>query len=152
MDRRTFVKSILAAPAALTAAVEGEPILYFVDGYHGGVRGHMPKGAWRDIVTRLGRTPGWKLCLDIEPASWVRLAEDDPQAYSQRQAIYRLTRIPRGRNGGWDFLSAVRLGADRRKQYPAASTRAKVIRASFPHLPVDTPCRSRAGPVVFRKF
>jgi len=139
VDRRTCVKSVLAAPAALTAAVEGEPILYFVDGYHGGVRGHMPKGAWRDIVTRLGRTPGWKLCLDIEPASWVRLAEDDPQTYSQLASYLQAApNSARVEMVGGTFSQPYGWALTGESNIRQLVRGLEVIRASFPHLPVDT--------------
>ena len=42
---------------------------YAVDGYHGGKYGHMPLGAFRDILQKLRENPDWKLSLDIEPVS-----------------------------------------------------------------------------------
>ncbi|MCM3626658.1 hypothetical protein M3194_04680 [Paenibacillus glycanilyticus] len=51
---------------------------YFVDGYHGGIKGHMPLGAWADVIRRLEQLPNWKLCLDIEPISWEALWRTDP--------------------------------------------------------------------------
>ena len=85
ITRRHFAQCALATLPALrsVAAERGKVLLYFVDGYHGGVRGHMPAGSWRDIVTRLQTTPAWKLCLDIEAASWSRVAEEDPQSYEK---------------------------------------------------------------------
>ena len=44
--------------------------LYFVDGYHGGIRGHMPEGSWQDILSAMERWPEWKISLEIEPESW----------------------------------------------------------------------------------
>ncbi len=85
MDRREFTRYVLLGSYALRvkAASAGRVVLYFVDGYHGGVRGHMPSGAWRDILTRIGSTPEWKLCLDIEAASWKALKNRDPQSYAK---------------------------------------------------------------------
>lgn len=60
--------------------------LSFVDGYHGGIRGHMPVGAWRDVLNVLRETPEWKLCLDIEPASWSRLRTEDPDGFAELSA------------------------------------------------------------------
>jgi len=54
---------------------------YFVDGYHGGIKGHMPLGAWADVLRRLEEHPEWKLCLDIEPISWDVLRRTDPASY-----------------------------------------------------------------------
>jgi alpha-mannosidase len=75
VNRREFSR-LISAGAALTAAgpalpqSESTPTVYFVDGYHGGVRGHMPPGSWRDILNVMREIPQWKLCLDIEPESW----------------------------------------------------------------------------------
>jgi hypothetical protein len=91
MKRREFMQSALAAGYALRAAgADPTPLLYFVDGYHGGVRGHMPPGSWRDIVTRLDTTPEWKLCLEIEPASWRALADRDIEAYTRLTQYLRV--------------------------------------------------------------
>src|SRR5262245_36364709 len=81
MRRRDFAKSIGAALSAPPLFSQDTPTVYFVDGYHGGVRGHMPRGAWRDILNVMREIPQWKLCLDIEPESWDVLRRDDPQAY-----------------------------------------------------------------------
>jgi alpha-mannosidase len=81
MTRREFAAGFGSALAAGSDA----PTLYYVDGYHGGIRGHMPAGSWRDILNVLRETPAWKLCLDIEPASWDQLRREDPQAYRELQ-------------------------------------------------------------------
>ncbi len=89
MNRRQFSKMLSVAGGASSfqmakaePAREGStPTFYFADGYHGGVKGHMPAGAWRDILNTMRAVPHWKLCLDIEPASWDVLLRDDPDAY-----------------------------------------------------------------------
>jgi hypothetical protein len=80
-SRRSFVKGAAAA-GALPARAQG-PVLYFVDGYHGGSRGHMPPGSWRDILNRLRDFPDWKLSLEVEPDSWDDLRREDPEAYRE---------------------------------------------------------------------
>lgn len=60
-----------------------ESTLYYVDGYHGGIRGHMPLGCWRDILEALRTHPDWKLSLDVEPVSFDFLAQRDPRAYDE---------------------------------------------------------------------
>lgn len=94
MDRREFTKRLSLSSFVLgfdIAKAQSEepdktPILYYVDGYHGGVKGHMPAGSWRDILNALREFPHWKLCLDIEPASWDVLKREDPQAYLELKA------------------------------------------------------------------
>ena len=83
--------------AAQTAAAAATPTLYYVDGYHGGSRGHMPAGSWRDILNAMRAIPEWKMSLDIEPASWDDLRREDPQAYHELQNSLKTERgCPRG--------------------------------------------------------
>ena len=92
MNRREFAKGLGAALTASHLADEAAaqaphagatPTLYYVDGYHGGSRGHMPAGSWRDILNAMRTIPEWKISLDIEPASWDDLRREDPQAYRE---------------------------------------------------------------------
>lgn len=93
MNRRDFAKRFGAAVAGYGSAMGqtqeggGAPTLYYVDGYHGGSRGHMPPGSWRDILNALRARPEWKISFDIEPASWTDLRRDDPQAYREIQRM-----------------------------------------------------------------
>ncbi len=61
--------------------------LYFVDGYHGGIRGHMPVGAWQDILHALEEWPNWKISLEIEPESFEHLRIHQPDIYRRLQAF-----------------------------------------------------------------
>ena len=90
MNRREFTKRlgfswfVGSGVAAAQSNDSGRtPTLYYVEGYHGGVEGHMPAGSWRDILNALREYPDWKLCLDVEPASWDVLRREDPQAYHE---------------------------------------------------------------------
>ena len=91
MNRREFAKGVVGGVALMSAELADSqtgstPTFYFVDGYHGGVRGHMPPGSWRDILNAMRDLPQWKLCLDIEPESWDVLRREDPQAYAELKA------------------------------------------------------------------
>lgn len=140
MNRRQFVKSALAGTQALLSYADGVPtLLYFVDGYHGGVRGHMPSGAWRDIVTRLQATPDWKLCLDIEPASWVRLAEDDPDSLAVLASFLEASAAaPRVEMVGGTFAQPYGWAMTGESNIRQLVRGLQVIHESFPNLPVDT--------------
>jgi alpha-mannosidase len=59
--------------------------LYFVDGYHGGIEGHMPEGSWEDILDAMERHPEWKISLEIEPESWDHLRIHDYEVYKRLQ-------------------------------------------------------------------
>jgi len=61
--------------------------LYFVDGYHGGIEGHMPVGSWEDILDALKRHPEWKISLEVEPESWAHLKIYDYNVYKRLQAF-----------------------------------------------------------------
>ena len=64
-------------------------MLYYVDGYHGGIRGHMPLGCWRDILEMLKKCPEWKLSIDVEPISWEFLKARDPMAYVELREMLK---------------------------------------------------------------
>ncbi len=88
INRREFIEALgLSAVGSSTLhsalAQVKEANLYYMDGYHGGVRGHMPPGCWRDILSAMGEYPAWKLSFDVEPASWQVLRQQDPQAYEE---------------------------------------------------------------------
>lgn len=68
---------------------------YAVDGYHGGKYGHMPLGAFRDILQKLRDQPHWKLSLDIEPVSWDELKLRDPATYAQLRQMILEAQNPR---------------------------------------------------------
>ncbi|RXZ80441.1 hypothetical protein EBB07_19000 [Paenibacillaceae bacterium] len=54
---------------------------YYVDGYHGGIKGHMPLGAWTDILQVYLSNPQWKISIEVEPISWAYLRDTDPVSY-----------------------------------------------------------------------
>src|SRR5262245_38552048 len=88
MQRRKFLQAMgVVSTVGLERLAYAQnasiPRLYYVDGYHGGVKGHMPPGSWRDILNTLRDLPKWKLCLDIEPASWDALKLEDPTAFAE---------------------------------------------------------------------
>jgi alpha-mannosidase len=95
-NRREFIQGLALAASANIRAValipdsnEQTPTLYFMDGYHGGVRGHMPAGCWRDILSAMREFPEWKLSLDVEPSSWEVLRRQDPEAYDELAAYLK---------------------------------------------------------------
>lgn len=98
MDRRGFLKRTSAA-LAVGAIFDRESLgadvstVFYIDGYHGGARGHMPAGSWRDILEALQKWPEWKLSLDIEPGSWEVLGREDPEAYREMQQYLADSRV-----------------------------------------------------------
>ncbi|MBM3855744.1 MAG: alpha-mannosidase, partial [Verrucomicrobia bacterium] len=54
---------------------------FLVDGYHGGILGHMPIGVFRDLFRSMELFPDWKLSLDLESDSFRYLKARDPESY-----------------------------------------------------------------------
>ena len=141
MNRRDFVTSVLIGLPVLksAAAQEDKTLLYFVDGYHGGLRGHMPAGAWRDIVTRLQTTPAWKLCLDIEAESWSRVAERDPESFEEiKQYLNQPPDSARVEMVSGTFSQPYGWAVTGESNIRQLVRGLEVIRASFPGLTIDT--------------
>ena len=96
LSRRTFLQVIAYSAAARLHAADSVlpsaakiPTLDDMDGYHGGVRGHMPEGCWRDILSAMREFPDWKISLDVEASLWEVLRRQDPQAYEELAAYLK---------------------------------------------------------------
>jgi len=61
---------------------------YFIDGYHGGIYGHLPDWQTKFMVEKLGQYPAWKINLELEPESWDTIALHDPVAYAAFQKLF----------------------------------------------------------------
>lgn len=129
---------------------------YFVDGYHGGIKGHMPLGSWADVVRRLERNPDWKLCLDIEPISWEVLRRTDPCSYD---AIKRHLLDNDGRvemvAGSYAQPYGWVIGGESNIRHLIRGK--EIIQQHFPGLIVDTyatqePCWSSSYPQILRSL
>ena len=59
---------------------------YFIDGYHGGIYGHIPTWQTRFMIDKLREYPDWKINLELEPESWDTIAADDLTAYAEFKA------------------------------------------------------------------
>jgi len=61
---------------------------YFVDGYHGGIYGHIPEWQTRFMVEKLKEFPDWYINLELEPESWDTIKLKDRNSYDQFQKIF----------------------------------------------------------------
>jgi alpha-mannosidase len=61
---------------------------YFIDGFHGGIYGHYPRGYTRFIVDQLTENPFWKINLEIEPETWDSVALREPAALKELQQLF----------------------------------------------------------------
>lgn len=130
---------------------------YFVDGYHGGIKGHMPLGSWADVLRRLRQRPDWKLCLDIEPISWDVLRRTDPRSYDEIKAYFaegegsrlELVAASYAQPFGWVIGGESNIRHLIRGQ--------EVVREHFPDVAIDTyatqePCWSSSYPQLLRSL
>ncbi|AEV97731.1 glycosyl hydrolase [Niastella koreensis] len=60
---------------------------WFIDGYHGGIYGHLPAWQTKFMVEKLAQYPDWKLNLELEPVSWDSIAVQDPINYKAFQQL-----------------------------------------------------------------
>lgn len=134
------------------------PTIYYVDGYHGGVRGHMPLGCWRDILNRLRETPSWKVSLDVEPESFPYLRRRDPEAFYEVKQ-YLEDSSPKARMelvaGTYAQPFAWLFGGESLVRQFAFGL--KVLRECFPKTDVETysvqePCFTSAMPQLLLSF
>lgn len=132
--------------------------LYFVDGYHGGVEGHMPDGAFEDILDALERLPEWKVSFEVEPESWNDLKRKDPTGYRRLKAFIKNEKTA----GRIEFVS----GAYGQPFCWAINGESNIrhlrrgieeIRKHFPNVVIDTyavqePCFSSCMPQICKKL
>lgn len=61
---------------------------YFIDGYHGGIYGHLPPWQTKFMVEKLAKYPNWKINLELEPESWDSIAVQDAVNYTAFQKLF----------------------------------------------------------------
>jgi len=72
---------VLLAQEPLQAQAPAQPA-YFIDGYHGGIYGHIPQWQTKFMVDKLHEFPDWKINLELEPESWDSIAIEHPDDYA----------------------------------------------------------------------
>ncbi len=167
ISRREVLKgAAVAAVAAAANAAEGKPAatdnggtrFCYVDGYHGGVDGHMPPASLRNVMDGLDKFPKWKVSFEIEPYSWAVFAKSDPEALERLrrfladgtpQARVELVSAAYGQPYTWNISgeSIIRHLVYGRQE----------IRAVFPDVNVDTyavqePCWTSCLPQVLKSL
>ena len=65
----------------------GQEMPSFVEGFHGGVEGHYPPGTTQFFVDTMLKIPAWKLCFEIEPATWQSEREKYPAAFESLKQL-----------------------------------------------------------------
>lgn len=74
---------------------------YFIDGYHGGIYGHLPSWQTKFMVDKLTQYPDWKINLELEPESWDTISVHDPGAY----AAFKKIMEDQGASGRVEYLN-----------------------------------------------
>ena len=166
MNRRTFVKTAAAATAALAplavaaswADDAAVPTVYFVDGYHGGIRGHMKLGCWRDILDRMREFTAWKVSLDIEPDSYRYVRQRDPEAFHElTQHLNDAGPAAHMEICGGTYAQPFAWLFSGESLIRQLATGLQVLREQFPKVKVETyagqePCFTSAMPQVLLSF
>lgn len=62
---------------------------YFIDGYHGGIYGHLPPWQTKFMVEKLAQYPNWKINLELEPESWDSIAVQDAANYAAFRTLFK---------------------------------------------------------------
>jgi alpha-mannosidase len=60
---------------------------WFIDGYHGGIYGHLPSWQTKFMVEKLAQYPDWKINLELEPESWDSIVVHDATNYMAFQKL-----------------------------------------------------------------
>ena len=87
---RSFPIRLTVLLIALLAATHRSPAqtAYFIDGYHGGIYGHLPPWQTAFMVEKLAQYPDWKINLELEPESWDTIAMHDPASYAAFRQLF----------------------------------------------------------------
>ena len=132
--------------------------LYFVDGYHGGIEGHMPVGSWQDILGALERRPEWTVSLDVEPESYEWIRKNDFEVYSRlREFVENENTADRIEFLNGCYAQPFCWAIDGESCIRQIIRGMAVIRRCFPTVSVDTysvqePCFTSQLPQILRKL
>ncbi|WP_431213999.1 hypothetical protein ACQ86N_03695 [Puia sp. P3] len=86
------MKRLLTLPLLLASLIGASQTgasqtAYFIDGYHGGIYGHLPSRQTKFMVEQLAAHPDWKINLELEPESWDSIEKSDPVNYAAFQRL-----------------------------------------------------------------
>lgn len=151
MKRISFIAFLLAFVARSTGQTA-----WFIDGYHGGIYGHIPSWQTRFMVDKLQQFPDWRINLELEPESWDTIKVHDPAAYED---FRKLMAVPDGRVEyinpcyGQSYLYTVSGESIIRQFYYGM----KKLREHFPSIQFTTysseePCFTSALPQLLRSY
>jgi len=82
------MKQLLASILLIIVLKGTAQTAYFIDGYHGGIYGHLPPWQTKFMVEKLAQYPDWKINLELEPESWDSIAIQDAVNYTAFQKLF----------------------------------------------------------------
>lgn len=174
-SRKTSRRGILKGAASISVAVATgsalgqqkdsaaqttakDRIFYYVDGYHGGVDGHMPPDSLRNVLDGLEKFPNWKVSFEIEPYSWAVFAKSDPKSV-ERLAHHLADSSPAARVEivSGCYGQAYMWNASGESNIRQIAFGLAELRAAFPGIVVDTyavqePCWTSCLPQLLKSF
>lgn len=129
---------------------------YFIDGYHGGVYGHYPKGYTRFIVKQLQKHSNWKINLEIEPETWDKERIEDPLYYNAFAEIIQDS-ISRIEYVNPSYAQSYLFNCSAESTIRQFSIGLEKVREHFPDVPFHTysseePCFTAALPAILTSF
>jgi len=131
---------------------------YFIDGYHGGIYGHLPGWQTKFMVEKLAQYPGWKINLELEPESWDTIARQDPASYEAFQRLFA-DQSPSGRieyvNPAYGQSYLYNISGEsiiRQFYYGMKKLRRHFPSAVFTTYSSEEPCFTSALPQILRSF
>lgn len=142
----------------MSFAPEDTPTLYFVDGFHGGIKGHMPQGSMADILNGLDNNPDWKVTLEVEPISFDWLRKHEPETFYRLkeyvEADYDDIRVEIASGSHAQAFSWAISGESVIRQLTVGM---KYVKESFPKAVVDTyavqePCWTSSLPQILNSL
>lgn len=142
----------------MSFAPEDTPTLYFVDGFHGGIKGHMPQGSMADILNGLENNPDWKVTLEVEPISFDWLKKHEPETFYRLkeyvEADYDDIRVEIASGSHAQAFSWAISGESVIRQLTMGM---KYVKESFPKAVVDTyavqePCWTSSLPQILNSL
>ncbi|MBS1604689.1 MAG: glycosyl hydrolase, partial [Bacteroidetes bacterium] len=101
---KRLVMFVLLGTALRGLAQTGESAgdtAWFIDGYHGGIYGHLPAWQTKFMVEQLAAHPDWKINLELEPESWDSIAAADAVHY----AAFRRLMADQGAGGRIEYVN-----------------------------------------------
>ena len=131
---------------------------YFIDGYHGGIYGHLPGWQTKFMVEKLGQYPDWKINLELEPESWDSIAVQDPVSYAAFQRLFA-DQSSKGRieyiNPAYGQSYMYNIGGEsiiRQLYYGMKKLRRHFPSVEFTSYSSEEPCFTSALPQILRSY